>query len=58
MNVLVVYFSKKQNTVEASTHGLELLAMQIVCGRIVEMWVKCKGIYLPLIGATEVYFDN
>ena len=55
---LMVYFSKKQNTVEASTYGLELLAMRIVRDRIVEMMINCKNIYFPLFGATEVYWDN
>jgi hypothetical protein len=58
MNALMASFSKKQNTVEASTYGSELVALRIVRDRIVEMRIKCKSIGLPLVGATEVYCDN
>ena len=51
-------FGKKQNTVEASTYGSELVAMRVVRDRIVEMRIKCKSIGLPLVGPTEVYCDN
>ena len=58
MNALMVSFSKKQNTVEASTYGSELVAMRIVCDRIVEMRIKCKSIGLPFLRSSEVYCDN
>ena len=51
-------FSKKQNTVEASTYGSELVALRQVRDKIIELRLKCKSIGLPLDGPTDVYCDN
>ena len=45
-NALMYSFSKKQNTVEASTYGSELVAMRQVRDKIVELRIKCKSIGL------------
>ena len=57
-NALMYSFSKKQNTVEASTYGSELVAMRQVRDKIVEMRLKCKSIGLALDGPADVYCDN
>ena len=58
MNGLMASFSKKQNTVESSTYGSELVALRIARDRIVAMRIKCKSIVIPLIGRANVYCDN
>ena len=58
MNALMCSFSKKQNTVESSTYGSELVALRIVRDRIVAMRIKCKSIGVPLMGPANVYCDN
>ena len=57
-NALMYSFSKKQNTVEASTYGSELVALRQVRDKIIELRLKCKSIGLPLDGPTDVYCDN
>ena len=58
MNALMCSFSKKQNTVESSTYGSELVALRIARDRIVAMRIKCKSIGVPLMGSANVYCDN
>ena len=57
-NALMYSFSKKQNTVEASTYGSELVAMRQVRDKIIELRLKCKSIGLGLDGPADVYCDN
>ena len=57
-NGLIASFSKKQNTVESSTYGSELVALRIARDQIVAMRIKCKSIGIPLIGPVNVYCDN
>ena len=58
MNGLMASVSKKQNTVESSTYGSELVALRIARDQIVAMRIKCKSIRIPLIGPANVYCDN
>ena len=57
-NALMFSFSKKQNTVEASTYGSELVAMRQVRDKIIEVRLKCKSIGLRLDGPADVGCDN
>ncbi|KAL7524611.1 hypothetical protein ACHAWF_001020, partial [Thalassiosira exigua] len=57
-NALIRSFSKKQNTVEASTYGAELVAMGITRDMIVELRLKLKPIGVPMVGPANVFFDN
>ena len=57
-NALMYSFSKKQNTVEASTYGSELVAMRQVRDKIIELRLKCKSIGLGLDGPADIYCDN
>ena len=57
-NAMIVSFSKRQNNVESSTYGSELVALRIVRDRIVEMRIKLKAIGVPLLGPASVYCDN
>ena len=58
MNALIASFSKKQNTVESSTYGSELVAMRILKDRIVALRIKLMSIGVPLKGPTNVLCDN
>jgi hypothetical protein len=55
---LIKSFSKRQNTVEASTFGSELVALRITRDLIVELRIKLMSIGCPLLGPTNVYCDN
>ena len=57
-NALMYSFSKKQNTVEASTYGSEVVALRQVRDKIVELRLKCKSIGLRLDSPADVYCDN
>ena len=57
-NALIKTYSKRQNTVESSTFGSELVALRIARDLIVELRLKLKSIGVPLLGATNVYCDN
>ena len=54
-NALIRSFSKRQNTVELSTFGSELVALRIARDMIVELRLKLKSIGIPLLGPTNVY---
>ena len=58
MNALIVSFSKRQNTVESSTYGSELVAMRVLRDKVVELRIKCKSLGIPLMGPANVYCDN
>ena len=57
-NALIKSYSKRQNTVESSTFGSELVALRISRDLIVELRLKLKSIGVPLLGPTNVYCDN
>merc|ERR1712127_1017188 len=57
-NALIRSFSKRQNTVESSTYGSELVALRIARDLIVALRIKLKSIGVPLLGPTNVYCDN
>ena len=57
-NALIRSFSKRQNTVESSTFGSELVALRIARDMAVEMRLKLMSIGVPLLGPTNVYCDN
>lgn len=57
-NGLIAQFSKRQNTVESSTYGSELVAMRIARDMIVALRIKLKSIGVPLSGPTNVFCDN
>ncbi|KAL7488168.1 hypothetical protein ACHAW6_013757 [Cyclotella cf. meneghiniana] len=57
-NTMIKMFSKKQNTVESSTYGLEMVTMQVARDFIVEMRIKLKMFRCPIAGPVNVYCDN
>ena len=57
-NALLRTFSKRQNTVESSTYGSELVAMRQARDLIVELRIKLKSIGVPIIGPADLMCDN
>jgi hypothetical protein len=54
----IVWFSKRQNTVETSTFGSELVAMRIATEMIEGLRYKLRMFGIPIEGATDVLCDN
>jgi hypothetical protein len=54
----VMWFSKRQNTVETSTFGSEFVAMKIAKEMVVALRYKLRMFGIPIDGATNVYCDN
>ena len=57
-NALIKSFSKRQNTVESSTFGAELVALRIARDLTVEQRLKLKSIGVPIKGPANVHCDN
>ena len=51
-------FCKRQNTVESSTFGSELVAMRIARDMISALRIKLKWLGVPLLGPANVFCDN
>jgi len=54
----IIWFSKRQNTVEASTYGSELLAMRIALELIEGLRYKLRMFGVPIDGPCNVFCDN
>ena len=54
----IISYSKKQNTVEGSTYGAELVALRICRDLVVGTRLKLRSIGVPLDGPTTVLCDN
>ena len=54
----VTWFSKRQNTVETSTFGSELIAMKTVVEHIEALHYKLWMFGIPIEGPTNVFYDN
>jgi hypothetical protein len=54
----VIWHSKKQNTVEASTFGSEFQAMKNAVELIESLRYKLRMFGVPIDGPTNVFFDN
>jgi hypothetical protein len=57
-NAPILWFSKKQNTVESSTFGSELVAMRIARDLIAALRIKLQLFGVPLSGPANVLCDN
>ena len=55
---LVYWFSKRQNTVEASTFGSEYIAVRIAIEKIKALRYKLKMMGVPLDGPSNLFVDN
>jgi hypothetical protein len=54
----ILWFSKRQNTVEASTYGSELLAMRLSIEMIEGLRYKLRMMGVPLTEECAVFCDN
>jgi hypothetical protein len=54
----ILWFSKRQATVESSTFGSESVAMRIAIDLIEGLRYKLRMMGVPVEDATKVYFDN
>jgi hypothetical protein len=54
----VKYYCKRQNTVESSTYGLELVAARIAVDLLVEMRYKLRMLGVPIRQRSMMYGDN
>jgi hypothetical protein len=57
-NAPILWYSKKQATVEASTFGSELVALRIAKDLLVALRIKLKMFGVPLTGPANVFCDN
>ena len=54
----IVWFSKRQNTVESSTFGSEFIAMKIATELIEALTYKLRMFGVPLTGPARIFCDN
>jgi hypothetical protein len=54
----IVWFSKRQNTVETSTFGSEFVAMQVAVEMIEGLCYKLRMFSIPIDGPTDILCDN
>ena len=54
----VVWYSKRQNTVETSTFGSEFITMKTAVEQIEALWYKLRMFGIPIEGSTNVFCDN
>jgi hypothetical protein len=54
----IIWFSKKQNTVETSTFGSEFIALRIAVELIEGLRYKLRMFGIPIKGPANVYCDN
>jgi hypothetical protein len=54
----IIWCSKRQNTVEASTFGAEFCAMKIAVEMTEALRYKLRMFGIPIDGATNIYCDN
>ena len=57
-NAPIIWFSKRQNTVEAATFGSEFFALRICKELIVALRYKLRIFRVPLNGPEDVFCDN
>ena len=57
-NTPVKWVSKRQPTVESSTHGAELVAAKVATELIIELRYKLRMLGIAIDGPTDVYGDN
>ena len=54
----ILWYSKRQNTVESSTFGLEFVAMKTAIEQIEGLRYKLRMMDIPMDGPTNVFCDN
>ena len=54
----LIWFSKRQNTVEASTFGSEFVAMRVLVEMLIALRYKLRMFGVPIDGPCNVFCDN
>ena len=54
----IIWYSKRQNTVESSTFGSEFVAMRVATELIISLRYKLRMIGIPVYGPCNVFCDN
>ena len=57
-NTPIIWFSKRQNTVETSSFGSEFVALRIATEMIEALRYKLRMFGVPINGSTSVFCDN
>ena len=57
-NAPIIWYSKKQNTVETSTFGAELVAMRAAMEAVRSLRIKLQYLGIPVTGPTYLLGDN
>ena len=57
-NAPIVWFSKRQNTVEAATFGSDFVALRICKELVVALRYKLRMFGFPFDGPLDVFCDN
>ena len=57
-NTLVLWYSKRQNTVESSIFGSEFIALQMAVKMIEALCYKLRSFGVPIEGPTDIFCDN
>ena len=57
-NAPIVWYSKRQNTVETSTYGSELVALRVTTEIIEALRYKLRMFGIPISGPCDVFCDN
>ena len=57
-NAPIDWYSKRQNTVESSTFGSELVAMRTAIERVKALRIKLRLLGIPIEGPTNIFCDN
>ena len=54
----IIWYSKRQNTVESSTFGSEFVSLRVASELIISLRYKLRMFGIPIIGPTTVFCDN
>ena len=54
----IYWYPKKQNTVEASTYGAELVALRLAAELVVSLRYKLRMFGIPVDGISKIFCDN
>jgi hypothetical protein len=54
----IIWYSKRQNTIETSTFGSEFIAMKIAIEQVEALRYKLRMMGIPIAGPCNVFCDN
>lgn len=57
-NALILWYSKRQNTVETSSFGSEFVALRIATEMVEALRYKLKMFGVPILGTSSMFCDN